>query len=193
MHYKSGHTSQRGQLEGQLKAAAAGFCRRWWCAKRRLGVSWRKPRGRGEVTVCRRSAVAEVTIAAGMRSFYLQGEGESAQSGNGRPDTRPICSDRPPPDSDPPSSSTGSSVLDPPTESAQRYWIAGSLQTAEEIPEDLDSTRQTPNPDPPLEDDISETHSPPESSSSPNSPETTLPPLSEMEKQLMDENIQYLQ
>ncbi|KAK7062010.1 hypothetical protein R3P38DRAFT_683873, partial [Favolaschia claudopus] len=98
-------------------------------------------------------------------------------------------SDRPPPDSDPPSSSTGSSVLDPPTESAA-VLDSGSLQTAaEEMPEDLDSTRQTPNLDPPLEDDISETHSPP---SSPNSPETILPPLSEIEKQLMDENIQYL-
>ncbi|KAJ7774117.1 hypothetical protein B0H14DRAFT_3508705 [Mycena olivaceomarginata] len=104
-------------------------------------------------------------------------------------------SDRPSPDSDPPSSGTDSSALDPPTESAAAS-DNGSPQSIDESAEDLDWNRETPVPVPPLLDDISETHSPPapDSPSSPvvHPPETTPPPLSRAEKQFKQGDIQYL-
>ncbi|KAF7352504.1 hypothetical protein MVEN_01215300 [Mycena venus] len=101
-------------------------------------------------------------------------------------------SDRPSSDSDPPSSSADSSALDPPTESAAASDNR-SLQSIDESIEDL----ETPDPDPPLLDDISETHSPPALESPPtpvfHPPETTPPPLSEIEKRFKEGDLRYLQ
>ncbi|KAF8213861.1 hypothetical protein K438DRAFT_1955956 [Mycena galopus ATCC 62051] len=109
-------------------------------------------------------------------------------------------SDRPSPDSDPPSSSADSSALHPPTESAA-VSDNGPLHSTDESIEDLVSDSDTPLPDPavpdpPLLDNISETHSPPapESPFSPvdRPPETTPLPLSPLEREFKEGDILYL-
>ncbi|KAJ6515561.1 hypothetical protein C8R45DRAFT_212113 [Mycena sanguinolenta] len=98
-------------------------------------------------------------------------------------------SDRPSPDSDPPSSSADSSALHPPTESTAASDIP-SLHSVDESADDLDLSSQTPDLEPPLLDDISETHSPPAPESS--SSAVVLPPRT-TENEFRDSNIRYLQ
>ncbi|KAJ7241946.1 hypothetical protein B0H12DRAFT_1236895 [Mycena haematopus] len=100
-------------------------------------------------------------------------------------------SDRPSPDSDPPSSSAGSSGIHPPTESAAASDSASLLHSVDESADDLGLFSETRDLDPALLDDISETHSPP-APESPLSP-VVHPPLSQMETEFKEGDILYLQ
>ncbi|KAJ7129359.1 hypothetical protein C8R44DRAFT_732327 [Mycena epipterygia] len=100
-------------------------------------------------------------------------------------------SDRPFPDSDPPSSELDTSPLDPPTE-ASSASDNGSLQSNEPSPEELDLPLETPDPPgPPLPDDISETDSPP--SLDDHSPEPESPRVEMRSLEVQQGDIKYLQ
>ncbi|KAJ6539674.1 hypothetical protein B0H19DRAFT_1037864 [Mycena capillaripes] len=98
-------------------------------------------------------------------------------------------SDRPSPDSDPPSWSADTSTLDPPTEASASE--DGSLQSNDSAIENLDLPPEAEAADPSLLDDICETDSPPSPLLDP--PKTPPPLPSQIEKQFKQEDIRYLQ
>ncbi|KAF7355590.1 hypothetical protein MSAN_01476200 [Mycena sanguinolenta] len=97
-------------------------------------------------------------------------------------------SDRPSPDSDPPSSSADSSGLHPPKESAAASDNP-SFHSVDESADDLDLSSETPDVEPPLLDNISETHSPP----TPESSSAVVLPSKTTGNEFREGDILYLQ
>ncbi|KAJ7686084.1 hypothetical protein B0H17DRAFT_1332936 [Mycena rosella] len=100
-------------------------------------------------------------------------------------------SERPFPDSDPPSSNADTSALDPPTEASAN----GSLESSDAPVEDVEVLPEIPAPSEPPLDDISETDSPPtaETESAPPAPVPDPPPPRHVDSSVLQADVRYLQ